>query len=178
MAAALVAMVARLTIGRKKYAAMEGEMNEILERAEGLRAKLTQAVTEDAAAYKAVITAFRLPKNTPEEVVNRSLEIEASTLQAAQVPLKVADLCVKVLELVIPVASHGNQNALSDAGTAGAMAAAALSGAGFNVRTNVASLQDQVTAQQLVVKLEELEDVAGNLLERIHSEITARKGFS
>ncbi len=44
MGAALVAMVARLTIGKKKYAEVEAQMNEILNQAERLRRELTEAV--------------------------------------------------------------------------------------------------------------------------------------
>ena len=178
MAAALVAMVARLTVGKKKYAAVDEEMHTILEQAESLRAELTRAVDIDAAAYEAVIAAFRLPKTSPGEEATRAQEIESSTQQATHVPLKVAEMCVKVLELIVQVVAHGNQNAISDAGTAGALAAAALSGAGLNVRTNAASLQDQVVAQQLIGRLQALEEVAGDLQGRIRSEITARGGFS
>lgn len=178
MAAALVAMVARLTVGKKKYAAVEGEMHAILEQAEALRVELTRAVEEDAAAYEAVMAAFRLPKTTPEEETSRAQEIESATQRAAQVPILVAERCVKLLELISQVVAHGNQNAISDAGTAGALAAAALSGAGLNVRTNVASLKDRLVAQRLIGRLQTLEEIARDLEGRIRSEITARGGFS
>ena len=66
MGAALVAMVARLTIGKKKYAQVEDQMNEILNQAERLRRELSEAVEADAAAFEGVLAAFRLPKgDTP-----------------------------------------------------------------------------------------------------------------
>ncbi len=67
MGAALVAMVARLTIGKKKYAEVEAQMNEILNQAERLRRELTEAVEADSAAFEAVLAAFKLPHESPEQ---------------------------------------------------------------------------------------------------------------
>ncbi|MBV5349923.1 cyclodeaminase/cyclohydrolase family protein, partial [bacterium] len=67
MGAALVAMVAGLTIGKKKYAEVEAEMQAIRVVAENLRAELTHAVEDDSAAFEAVMGAFKLPKDTEEQ---------------------------------------------------------------------------------------------------------------
>jgi glutamate formiminotransferase/formiminotetrahydrofolate cyclodeaminase len=88
--AALVAMVARLTIGKKKYAQVEAEMQTMLEKAETLRAELSQAIQEDASAFEGVMAAFKLPKDNPKQQVERQKAIDAATLAAAQVPLEVA----------------------------------------------------------------------------------------
>ena len=88
--AALVSMVCRLTIGKKKYAAVEAQMRAVLERSEALRLSLTAAVAEDSASYEQVMLAFKLPKETPEEEAARLQAIEQATLGAARVPLGVA----------------------------------------------------------------------------------------
>ena len=177
-AAALVAMVARLTLGRKKYASVEEQMRLILDQAERLRLELSAAVQADAQAYAAVMAAYKLPKAEPEEQARRAAAIAAATLKAAQVPLEVAGKSVQVLELARQVVEHGNLNAISDGGTAAALAQAALTGAGYNVRTNLASLseQDQVTA--LLQALQDCERRAQALQAEIHRVLAKRGGIS
>jgi len=175
-AAALVAMVARLTLGRKRYLPVEEQMQSILERAEDLREDLTEAVDKDAAAYQAVMAALQLPKGTLEGEQIRLQAIEAATLAAAEVPLDVARSAVEVMELVLQVVANGNRNALSDAGTAGALAQAALVGAGYNVRTNLAVLEEDDTVRLLLNELDEVEERAAALDEQIQSELRARQG--
>ncbi len=176
MSAALVAMVARLTVRRKKYAAVKEDMWRIIEQAEALRAALTAAVEEDAAAFEQVMAAFKLPKGTPEEQEARAQAIEAATLEAAKVPLETARRVVDVLELAAEVAEKGNTNALTDAGTAAALAKAALSGASLNVRINLTSLRNEPSAGALMDELTSLEDRAAMLVERVRTAMQDRVG--
>lgn len=159
-AAALVAMVARLTIGKKKYANVEKEMWQLVEAADDLRHKLTEIVTEDAAAFEKVMAAMKLPKDNPEQESIRQQAIQDATLEAAKIPLKTAQLALKVLEYSIPAANFGNSNAISDAATASALAHAAIVGAGSNVRINLVGLSDSVLAQKLLTELKEVEEKA------------------
>jgi glutamate formiminotransferase / formiminotetrahydrofolate cyclodeaminase len=174
-AAALAAMVAQVTIGKKKYAEVEDRMQLILEQAENLRKSLEEAVQRDAEAFRAVMAAFKLPKDTPEV---RESAIESATLNAAQEPLSVARQVVKVLELCVEAATHGNINAISDAGSGAALARAALNGAGLNVRINLKSLKDQGSAQSLLGELKALEIRAAKLEEKMRLLLSERGGLS
>lgn len=175
--AALVAMVARLTIGRKKYVAVEPQMKSVLERAEELRSELLTAVDRDAIAFDQVMAAFKLPKDTPERQALRSRTIQEAILKAAQVPLDVAGKAVEVIELATQVVSQGNLNAISDGATGAAMAQAALTSAGYNVRINASSLKDQETAQSLLMKLHDLERRAAAFEEKVRADLTGRGGM-
>ncbi len=176
--AALVAMVARLTIGKRKYAEVEGEMKLILVRAEELRARLTGAAEQDAEAFNAVMAAFRMPRETQEQKSERQAAIEATTLQAAMVPLEVAGMAVEVIELAEKAVRSGNLNAISDGATSAALARAALDGAGYNVRINAASLKDTSAAESLLDQLNRLEQRAAGIEEQIRTQMTARGGMS
>lgn len=176
--AALVAMVARLTLGRKKYAAVEDQMRAVLEQAETLRADLNTAVQADARAYEAVMAAYKLPKDTPDEQARRAQAIETASLMAAQVPLEVAQKSVQVMELARQVTSHGNLNAISDGGTAAALSWAAITGAGYNVRINLAGLRDQAPAQSMLQALQDSETKALTLQEEIRTALRERGGIS
>ncbi len=175
--AALVAMVARLTVGRKKYAGVEEQMRLVLERAEALRLELTAAVRRDALAFEALMAAIKLAKITPEEQALRLAAIESATQAAAQVPLEVAGQAVEVMELAAQAVEFGNLNAISDGASAAALAQAGLSSAGYNVRINVAGLQDQAAAQSFLVKLRGLEQRAETLQAGVRAQLTSRGGM-
>ncbi len=152
-AAALVAMVARVTVGKKSYAAVETRMYEMIEKAEVLRKELTAAVEEDSAAFERFMQALRLPKNTEEEVVLRTTAMEEATLAAAVVPHRVAGLAMQVLRLASEAVELGNLNAVSDAASASYLTVAAVKGAGMNVMINRNSLRAPAAADQLLADI-------------------------
>ena len=174
MAAGLVAMVARLTTGKKKYASVKAQMEQIIADADDLREKLQAAMQADIVAFEAVLAAFRLPKSAQAEKEARDKAIEQATLHAAEVPLGICRLAVKSLNLAAQVAQEGNLNAASDAGTAAALAIAALRGAGANVRINLLDLPQHDQAKAWLGELDQLEqqalsvdrDLKSTLLER------------
>ena len=146
LAAALVAMVARLTIGKKAYAAVESRAREILVEAEQLRTELRGLVDEDAAAYAGVSRAYTIPKDDPA----RSRAVDDALLAAARTPAEVAKHADRVLRLAKEIEEFGNRNAVSDARVAGLLARAAIDGARENVRVNVAAMSDPARGQGLL----------------------------
>ena len=149
LAAALAQMVSALTVGRKKYVAVEAEMQELGRRAGHLVRRLAELKDEDAAAYTSVSTAYRLPKDTPEQVKARDAAIQAGLMKAAEVPLETARWCGEVAELAAICAEKGNTNAVSDAGVAALLAEAACRGAAYNVRINVVGMPDKARGEPL-----------------------------
>lgn len=174
LAAALVAMVARLTVGKKKYAEVEAEMQIVLEQAEGLRTTMTEAIQRDAAAFEAWMAALKLPKDTPEQETVRVHAIQQAALIAAQVPLEVARQAVNILALAAKVAAFGNLNAISDSGSGAALARAALTGAGWNVRINCQSLKGHPACEDMLNELRLLEARASELEAQVHQQMHVR----
>jgi glutamate formiminotransferase/formiminotetrahydrofolate cyclodeaminase len=156
LAAALAQMVAGLTIGKKKYVAVEGEMKEIALGAADLVNTLTALVKADSDAYTAVSSAYKLPKEPADAAVRRSEAITEALLGASRVPLDTARACARVAELAAAVGTKGNSNAVSDAGVAALLAEAACRGAAYNVRNNVAALEDKSRGAPLVAEATEL----------------------
>jgi glutamate formiminotransferase/formiminotetrahydrofolate cyclodeaminase len=142
LSAALAEMVARLTVGKKKYAEVEETMQAIVAAASDLRTRLLSAIDEDVAAFDAVMDALRLPQDRPD----RETVIQASTIHAADVPLNVARLALEAMHLTAQVARQGNKNAATDAAVGALMGLAAVEGAALNVRVNAVGLKDQVLA--------------------------------
>jgi formiminotetrahydrofolate cyclodeaminase len=153
-------------------------MQAIRVHAEKLREDLTYAVDDDAGAFEAVMGAFRLPKDTPEQKAARKSSIQSATLNAAHVPLHVAEGAVKVMELALRCVEAANVNAISDAASAAAMAKAGLTAAGYNVRINVAGLPDPSAGEQFLSQVRELEAQAIELEEDIRQKMQERGGFS
>lgn len=142
LAAALVAMVARTTIGKKKFADRQAAMEAIRDEADRLRGDLLGQAEADARAFDAVLAAYRLPKASPEEETRRAAAVQEATRGAIAAPLAVCRMARRVLELARRVAAEGNPNAASDAGVAGLLAAAAAQGGLMNVRVNLPQLTD------------------------------------
>jgi glutamate formiminotransferase/formiminotetrahydrofolate cyclodeaminase len=164
-AAGLVSMVARLTIGKKKYAESEARMQTILTQSEALRNDLTRAIQLDASAFEGVMAVYRLPKDTLEQQEVRRKAVEQATLLATQVPMSVANKSLRVLELAEQVIRYGNESALSDGAAGTAMARAAITGAGYNIRINTKNLPSNLAAPYLT-------ELAG--IERQAEEIETR----
>lgn len=173
-AAALVAMVARLTIGKKKYADVEARMWQIVEQADALRRDLSQAVKDDAAAFENYLSAVRLPKDTPEQQAARAQAIETATLGTIHSPLANAQKAVEVLRLAVETARSGNINAISDAASGAALARAALNGSSLNVRINCPNLQDQAAARGFIAEINQLDAQAQALEAELRQSLTER----
>jgi len=177
MGAALVAMVAGLTIGKKKYAEVEAEMQAIRVIAEGLRKELGQAVGDDAASFEVLMATFKLPKETDEEKSTRDAAIAQATLNAAHIPLHVAEDAVKVMELALKCAKDANLNAISDSMSGFAMSRAALTAAGYNVKINIDSLEDKSAGDKMLKALAALEKHADKLEKEIRKVMKERGGI-
>jgi glutamate formiminotransferase/formiminotetrahydrofolate cyclodeaminase len=167
LGAALTEMVAGLTIGKSKYRDVEAEMLAIRVHAQRLRTDLGHCVEDDAAAFEAVMGALRLPKETEAERKARAAAVQLATLNAAHVPLHTAASAVEVMELATRCAQDANLNAISDAMSGAALARAALTAAGYNVRVNVQSLEDRSAAEKMLHEVRALEKRA----DRIENDI-------
>jgi formiminotetrahydrofolate cyclodeaminase len=148
MAAALVAMVAELTIGRPDAAEQDAELRALRDTANEHRERLLQLADDDATAYDAVVRARRLPRETEADREGRRRAVETAMVEAAAIPLQTAQVAAVVLELAVRIAPIGNRNAASDAGVAAQLAATAIRGALLNVRINLPYLPEGVTLAQ------------------------------
>ena len=142
LGAALTSMVCRLTLGKKKYANVQTEIETILQKSEHLRAAYLSLVDEDTQTFNAVMAAYAMPKETDEQMKVRTDAIQSAIKAATLVPVKVMELCLESLRLTKSVAEKGNQNSLSDAQVAALMIKAGCKGAACNVQINLASITD------------------------------------
>lgn len=157
MGAALVQMVVALTTGRPAAADHEDDLRELGLAAAGFQSELLQLVEIDAAAYASVVAARRLPRETDRERELRRMQIDAAVREATRAPLTIAERANEVLRLAERLAPIGSRNAVSDAGVAGLLAAAALRGGALNVRINLPYLaEDEPLRRDAGARVDEL----------------------
>lgn len=179
MGAALVGMVAELTIGRPDAEPHAGELQSVRDEAARFRAELLSLAQTDAAAYDAVVRARRMPRSTDEEREARRAAVGEAMLAAADAPLRIARLAAATLQLAERIAPIGNPNAVSDAGVAALLSAAALRGAAMNVRINLPYLPaDAGLRATAPTELEELEAQATDAEARTMATVSGRLGPS
>jgi len=175
LAAALSAMVCRLTVGKKQYAGVKDELSEVRDKADILRAELTQLIETDKEAFNKVMEAVKLPQSSVEESKIRDEAVEKATKEAALVPLSVMRKSLEVLMLTRTVAEKGNENSISDAGVAALMGIAAVNGADYNVRINLSSLRDEdfvaKTKEEAAAIRKEAEEVAAAVRELVERKL-------
>lgn len=155
--AALVEMVAGLTIGKKKYIDVEADMKVIQEKANELRHSLLKDIDLDAESFNKVMAAFKLPKETEDEKAARKEAIQDATKEAATVPLQVAEKSLEVIELAKEVVTKGNKNAITDGGVACIHGHSAVRSALFNVKINLLGLKDTEFVDRVKEKAEKIE---------------------
>jgi formiminotetrahydrofolate cyclodeaminase len=150
LAAGLISMVCHLTVGRPRYAAFEAEAQAILAQSEAIRARLTDLIQIDVAAYSTVAAAYKLPKDDP----TRTAAIAAAMVVATDVPLQIAEQAAALLLLALPVAQQGNRTAVGDVVAGAQLAVACVHAALINVDANVGLLADHPGRDAFVARQE------------------------
>jgi len=151
MAAALVALVARLSIAKPDLGD-DALHRDVLAEADVLSEALFRGAREDAAAFAAIRAAYRLPKDSEAERDHRGRMIQEAMLRAADVPLRNAERCRRVLELCAALEGRANPNAASDLECARHLARAGVLGGVANVLTNVPSIKDERAVAELTAR--------------------------
>lgn len=173
LGAALAAMVANLTVGKKGYEAAWESSSALAGRAQAIKAALMRAVDEDTRAFDDVLAAMRLPKATEAEQKARQAAIAAAYEKATAVPLATARHCLQALLLCEEAAASGNRNSASDAGVGALLAKAGLEGAILNVRINLPSVQEGKFKQATLAEIAELQQASAGPLERTLAAVEA-----
>lgn len=165
--AALVSMVANLTLGKEKYADVQDRIEELLRESEGLRADLQDLLQRDTEVYADVSAAYKLPRETEEQKAERNARIQEALKKATEVPFEIAEKCLEVARLSETAAEIGNVGAVSDAGVAVLLAEAAAQSAALNVKINVNSIEDREFAEGRWNRIQEILAESAALRERV-----------
>jgi len=174
LGAALVSMVCNLTLGKKGYEDAQADITDLLSRSEALRQELTDLLEADVAAYTGYSNAAKMPRDTDEQKAERAQAMQEALKVATDVPLRIAEAAVRVMDLCMPAAEKGNKWAVSDAGVAVLMAEAALRSAALNVLINLGSLKDAAFAADRKAKLDNLLAGKGAMRDEIYDFVASK----
>lgn len=143
---ALGNMVGSLTVGKKKYAAVEDDIKAMQAQCDAIQAELLNLVERDAEVFAPLAAAYGLPKDTEEQRTHKEAVMEAALKSACEVPLEIMRQCARAVELMEGFAAKGSRLAVSDAGVGAALCRAALEGASLNVFINTKAMKDRDAA--------------------------------
>ncbi|QBD85637.1 methenyltetrahydrofolate cyclohydrolase [Clostridium tetani] len=169
--AALIEMVANLTIGKKGYEDVEEEMKELKGIAAEYKEKFVNYIDEDSDSFNKIMDAFKMPKNTEEEKKARTKVIQEGFKGAATVPLNVAKDAFELLDLAEKVIAKGNQNAVTDGAVAAMSARTAVHSALYNVKINLGSIKDEEFVNETKKEIEKLESNVNKIEEEILNKV-------
>ena len=167
---ALCAMVGNFTVGKKKYAAVEADVQAMLERCQALQERFLQLVEEDAAAFEPLSRAYAIPKNAPD----RAPGLEEATWQASQAPAEMVQCCAQAVALLEEMLEKGSVMLLSDVGCGALLCRAAMESAALNVFVNTAALKDRQAAEALEQEMDALLQDALPRADRVAKQVTER----
>lgn len=153
---ALGNMVASLTTGKKKYAEYQAEMDEILVKGDRIAQELMEFMDKDAEAFEPLSKAYGLPKNTPEEMEERTRIMEQALKEASEAPLALMEKIMEALAVILRLSEIGSRIAISDAGVGAQMCKAALNGASLNVFINTKLMKNRELAEQMNARADEM----------------------
>lgn len=159
-AAALIEMVANLTLGKEKFKAVEEEMQAIQEKTSALKQEFLHMIDEDCAAFNEIMGAYTLPKETDEEKAARREAIQKASKGGALAPFKIGETAMTLFDLAEAVIERGNPMLVTDGAVAVINARAAVKSAFLNVKINLGSIKDEAFVVDLSNKMNELETLA------------------
>ncbi|KXW56837.1 methenyltetrahydrofolate cyclohydrolase [Ferrovum sp. PN-J185] len=171
MGAALISMVANLTIGKKGYESVENEMNEQLTQSENLRKIFISLIDEDINTFNQLMSAYKLPKDTDEQKLERSATIQLRLKDATLTPLSIAKTALEGILLAQRSAQFGNTMVISDAGVAVEMLLSALKSAALNVFINAPSIKDHTFKEVALKEIDELMIRGSSIAEQVFENV-------
>ncbi|NLL61585.1 MAG: cyclodeaminase/cyclohydrolase family protein [Candidatus Atribacteria bacterium] len=163
MGAGLLSMVGNLTTGKEKYKDVEDRIKELLSRSENLRIEFEGLMESDVAVFNELMAIMKLPRATEEEKEKRDQKMQIALVEAAKVPLAVAQKSKELIDCCKEIAGIGSKNAISDVGVGVLLAEAAFHSAIINVKINLNLIKDEKIK-------EELNEEINNLTESVKGE--------
>jgi glutamate formiminotransferase/formiminotetrahydrofolate cyclodeaminase len=162
---ALIAMVARGSMGKKKFKEYSEELRGIATESERLKNELLGLTKEDSQAFEDVLVAYR---SNDEE------KIEDSLKKAAMVPLEVVSRSIEGLKLAKRTAEIGKPNAITDVGCGALQLRASVEGAAYNVKVNLLSIKDGAFKEEKTARIEEARSASESLFKEVGGTVNSR----
>ncbi len=169
-------MVASLTIGKKRYAAVEEEVIRLNGYLESLRDVFLRLADKDEEVFLPLSRGYAMPKGTEEEKRIRDAYMENALYDAVLVPLSVMETALGAFDSVLRLSEIGSKLAVSDAGVAASYLETAVTGASMNVLINLKSMKDSERRTRLSERCERYLERAEKLYRETMDTVKERIG--
>lgn len=170
---AMASMAANFTAGRKKFAAVEEEVQEMLRVLCEQRKLLQACIEDDSRAFLKFGEVYAMPKSNEEEKQAREAAMQQALRGALEPPLRIMRAALAALEPLPRLADIGNQNLISDTGVAAIMLRAGLHGARLNVAVNLKFIKDEEFCANVGAEVSDILARAEELAERTLRVVSA-----
>ena len=171
LGASLSSMVANLTFGKKKWLPLYDQMSQVAQKSQQLKNELIKLIDTDTESFKGVIEAYNMPKNTDNQIIDRTTAIDHAMKEATNIPFKTLKYCRDIMELALEAAQYGNPNSISDAGVSGEMANAGARSASLNVFINLKEINDNKFCKEMDQKTHLILDETNVLIVKIRKVV-------
>jgi len=172
LAAGLVSMVANFSLGKEPCC--DAKISEVLQESERVRKRLSELVDEDVKVYQKVSSAFKLPKNTPQEKEKRKEEVQTALKEAAKVPLEITKLALRIGELNKELFSLANPGLISDIGVSLALADSSVEIGALNVGINLSSIKDEEFCKKFKEQVDSCLNKSKSIKESIYPQVVEK----
>lgn len=180
LGADLTMMVVRLSLGKKSYESLDGNIKvqflKDYETIQGIRQNLYHYVDEDTKAFSFFMDAMKLPKETENDKLLRDEAIQKASIYALEIPLQTAEKCLGILRNQKLIAEVGNKNAVSDIGVGALLSLTGLEGAALNVKINIPGIKDEKIKMDASKRIERMLLEGRELKETIMEIVNKRIG--
>jgi len=155
---ALSNMVGNLTVGKKKFADVEEEVKELLEKGYQVIEDLKILIDKDAEVFEPLSKAYGLPKETEEQLAHKEKIMEECSKVACSVPLEIMRKSYEGIKIHERMAQIGTKLAISDVGCGVVFLKAALQSGQLNVIINLGAIKDQSFIDAIKKEMAQLVD--------------------
>ena len=171
---ALGQMVVNLTVGKKKYAEVEEEMQKYLTDLKTMQQEFLHLSDRDAEVFAPLAECYHLPSTTPEEKEHKDAVMEEKLLDASMVPVEIMEKSLELLEILDVLADKGSRMAVSDVGVAVQFTRTALLGAVMNVYINTKSMKNREKAEEINQKAKRMIKIGKSQADEIYEKVLAQ----
>ena len=154
LSASMMSMVCNFTAGKKKYAEVEEQAQNMLEQASAAIDRMLELAVEDTEGFEEIAQAYGMPKNTDEEKAARSEAIQKGCKTALKAPEEIFDTALEILRTLKELVDIGNTNLISDVGVSAITAMAAAESAAMNVKINLKFIRDDAFNSEKHAKID------------------------
>ncbi len=171
---ALSNMVGNLTVGKKKFADVEDEVNSLLEQGNQIIEDLKKLIDRDAEVFEPLSKAYGLPKDTPDQAEHKAKVMEECSIEACSVPMEIMRKAYQGIKIHERMGQIGTKLAISDVGCGVAFLKAALISGQLNVLINLGAIKDENFINETTAEMDQLIEEGGKIADETLNSVISK----